>query len=1327
MPSPPTFWRSPRIRPEPPREEIEIQAPPAAPSTEGSLLTTLLPVFLMVVVMVFVGYYMSKNGAGGGLMFMMMIPMILATSLASVIIYFRQKRQNEEKAARRIREYHRLLAKYKKTLQALQRDQQKVAYFNDPSPKECLSRVSHLKPTLWTRTPNDDDYLKVRVGLGTRPSTIKVKTPKPHDPIDPDPLILAAQELEEQFALVPNMPLHLAIREMGITGIVGAKELALDAFRSVAIQLATHHAPTEVKLMAVYHRADQAHWRWIRWLPHVWDDTRERRFLADDEDSSRELFLYLDELLDKRRQRVVESTGNEKPVFSPDIVIIFAAPHLTENEPVIHRIVREGPELGIYSIFIRESHTQLPQNSRAYIRLTSEMGRLVLLGKSIKNYFSPDRTNIFEAQQFARAIAPIRLKQSQTQDIPTSVALLDLFGVKRLEDLDILQRWQRSQQASRSLITPIGMQRGGKLRTLDLHERKDGPNGLVAGMVGAGKSVLLETLVASLAVNYHPHRVAFVLIDFKGGGMAKPFENLPHTLGVITNLQEGNLAVRALTSLRVEANRRQALFDKAGVNHIDDYQRAYYRGEVAEPLPYLVIIVDEFAEMKSEMPDVAKDFVKIARLGRALGFRLILAMQKPAGIVDGQIEANTRFRICLRVAQTEDSRAMLKRPDAAYLSGNGRAYLQVGANEVFELFQVAWGGAPYDPEGILGQDPNEIALVHLNGRREVLYAPEKPPVNNELSQLKALTNYLIQVAQEQRIERLKGLWLPPLPEKLPLDRVRPDEGWNGETWSPAQRWLAPIVGLMDNPNKQEQTPLYIDFGNKGGHLAVYGEPGSGKTTFLQTLITSLALSYSPADVNIYVVDFGGRLLKMFEGLPHVGGVVSLDEDERFHRLMDFLLREMEHRRELFGKAKVATLKAYRNATNEPLPAIIVVIDNYANLYDAYEEAEEKIIRLTRDGGNLGIHLVLTATSASSIRFRVSSNITHAIALNLVDKGDYSAIVGRTEVFPANIRGRGLVRREPTPLEFQTALPGSGNSDLERNMNLKAMIETMNDMWKGPRARPIPQLPQVVLLSDIFSILGNVNSSNGDKNLDPQIPLGLIVKTLDPFVITFNEGPHFLITGVMQSGKTTLLQTWLQSMMSVFQPEDLHVYLVDSRKLGLSQFAHSPHVQSYVADSRDVSSVLSTLEELLAQREYQLLQTRKGAFQFEDTLSQSYPILVFIVDDFYDPFNDLTTENDKERLGILVRKGRSLGLHLILAGPDSDLSTKGWQDPIKSLKEAQVGFILGSSSSDIFSLRLPYGERDKLLPPGEGYWFKRGIATRVKIAVPKKSELEKSVH
>jgi len=333
---------------------------------------------------------------------------------------------------------------------------------------------------------------------------------------------------------------------------------------------------------------------------------------------------------------------------------------------------------------------------------------------------------------------------------------------------------------------------------------------------------------------------------------------LPHLVGTITNLG-GNQTTRALVSIKSELKRRQTIFAQYGVNHIDSYQKLYHSQKAKEPLPHLVIIADEFAELKSEQPDFMRELVSTARVGRSLGVHLILATQKPAGVVDDQIWSNARFRIS----------------DAANIKQPGRAYIQVGNDEIFELFQSAWSGAGYTPDASEEiTTHNEISEVAINGYTRSASQIRKA----EFTQLQAAVSHIANVAQKENIVRLKGPWLPPLPEKLYLESLLADvKGcWDGEKWTKADSWLNPVVGLLDDPENQ---------------LIVYGSPGYGKTTFLQTLIMSLALNYSPSDVNIYILDFGVRTLGIFSGLPHVGGTVMVDEEEKLSKLFKFLIKE----------------------------------------------------------------------------------------------------------------------------------------------------------------------------------------------------------------------------------------------------------------------------------------------------------------------------------------------------------------------------------------------------------------------------------------------------
>ncbi|RLB23012.1 MAG: hypothetical protein DRG71_06485, partial [Deltaproteobacteria bacterium] len=661
------------------------------------------------------------------------------------------------------------------------------------------------------------------------------------------------------------------------------------------------------------------------------------------------------------------------------------------------------------------------------------------------------------------------------------------------------------------------------------------------------------------------------------------------------------------------------------------------------------------------------------------------------------------------------SQEVIKRPDAASLTGAGRAYLRVGDDEVFELFQSAWSGAPYTPAGYVASDPHEIVEVALDGSRHPLRLSPKPTVIREADkQLDAVIAHIQEVTERAGIRPLRGPWLPPLPEHVTLEDVRLAEGWDGQTWRPASAWLSPVVGLVDDPAHQHQGPLRLNLGE--GHLAAYGAPGTGKTTFVQTLITSLALTYSPRDVSLYLLDFGGRLLTMFDPLPHVGGVVLADEDEKLDRLLGYLLREMKSRKNLFAEAGVGTLTAYRSATGESLPAIIVILDNYGGFDKKFPNPEDLAPweQIFREGGNLGIHIVITANRPSAVKHKISSNITMSVALELTDPGEYSMVVGRTGgMVLVPLPGRGLVKGKP-PLEFQTALPAAGDTEAERTAALKSLIRQMAQAWSGPQARPIPVLPDVVPLADLLPPTDIWPPFPEDGSL--AVPLGLDADNLEPLEVDLRDGPHFLITGPLESGKTTFLQTWLLALAERFSPEQLHLYLIDFRRVGLFPLRRLPHVQAYVTDDDQLGDALAEISHALQERRQALEEARReaGGFLDERAFMARYPALVMAVDDF-DTFKTEAQSSDTARLEQMIRRERGLGFYLLLAGMSTDLSSayEGW---VKALKELQTGFLLGSSDdSQLFSLNLPYAEKNKLLPPGQGYYARRRRHRKVKVA------------
>jgi S-DNA-T family DNA segregation ATPase FtsK/SpoIIIE len=1277
MTGPPLFQRSPRLQPELPGGEIEIPAPPPSPAEPAMSLTavafSLLPGLLGAVVM----YLFARSSGGAGWNYLgYSLPMMAGGYLVQVGHFYSQKRKYQRDLEHRETKYRTRIQAHRQDLARLRGEQQTVMRQTDPDAAECAARAGRLDSRLWERSPVDADFLTVRLGLGTLPFGVTVKAPRAPDALDPDPLQQEAASLAGEFAAVPGVPVRLPLRAAGVAGVVGPRSQVVEAVRQLAVQVAAHHSPDEVKLAVLLPAAEAGEWAWMRWLPHVWLDGRRRRLLAADRDGAHEVMGDLQELLGRRMQQADQTHGTSPASHLPHVVVVVADPALAGQEPVLPLLLQHAEAIAAATLFLAERKEDLPMECRAIVELDRAGGQLILTGPpAAQTAFLPEGAPAGLAEEMARAMAAVGLQRlSAPAEVPRRVDLLQVLGCRTVGEIELAHRWQAAEPF-RSLAVPIGLGAGGEPVLLDLHERGHGPHGLVAGATGSGKSELIQTLVAALAVTFHPHEVAVLLVDYKGGGMAGVFQGLPHLLGTITNL-EGSLSRRALAALKAELRRRQRVLGAAGVSHIDEYLKARRQGRSLEPLPHLIVIVDEFAELKAEQPDFMRELISAVRVGRSLGVHLILATQKPAGVVDEQIWSNTRFRLCLRVERPEDSQEVIRTPLAAEITGAGRAYFQVGHNERLELFQAGWGGAPCLPQvGTSGTEDEAIAEVALEGTRYRLTDDEPAEAAADApTQLQALVAHL----RGAGVEALAGPWLPPLPAVVDLEPVRGagTGGWDGQRWSASARWLEPVVGLLDEPENQRQTALRIPLGREG-HLAVYGAPGTGKTTFLETLITSLALDHSPADLQVFAIDGAGRGLAGLTGFPHVGAVVAAGDEERLRRLIRKLERELEARKE----------------SRSGRPALVVTVDNYPTLAAADEQAEETIARLTREGGACGIHVVLTAGSPASLRHKVASNVTGAVALNLADRTEYPVAVGRTfGLEPQPVPGRGLAKSE-VPVEFQTA-----------RAPVRDLAAAMDRAWTGLRPEPVQTLPDVVALSDV----------SGEQ------ALGLDVESLEPFRVDLTDGPHFLIAGTPGSGKTTLMQSWLLSLMSRTAPGRLQVWLAEPGPGGLAPLAPLPHVRGHATDEEGLTGLVAAVEEAMRERRAWLDGLRRTAGAVEErAVLERYPALVLALDD-YDLLRDSLSGDAGARLEALVRRERGTGFYLLLAGSAAALNQYSYEGLVRAVKGGQTGFLLGSSDHGdlgLLNISLPSGEAGRLLPAGQGFFARRGRHRAVRVATP----------
>ncbi|MCD7817852.1 MAG: type VII secretion protein EssC, partial [Lachnospiraceae bacterium] len=778
--------------------------------------------------------------------------------------------------------------------------------------------------------------------------------------------------------------------------------------------------------------------------------------------------------------------------------------------------------------------------------------------------------------------------------------------------LNIMSRWKENNPVL-SLQAPIGVNSDGDLFYLDLHENAHGPHGLVAGMTGSGKSEFIITYVLSLAVNYSPDDVAFILIDYKGGGLVGAFDNeqyrLPHLAGTITNL-DGAAINRSLLSIQSELRRRQVIFNEArrvsneGTMDIYKYQKLYRNGVVSEPIPHLMIISDEFAELKTQQPEFMTQLISTARIGRSLGVHLILATQKPSGVVNDQIWANSKFKVCLKVQDRADSMDMLKRPDAAELVETGRFYLQVGYNELFELGQSAWCGAPYYPSDTLEVETDESVQMidHLgNVIEEVKPARKVANSGDARKQIVEIAQYISQIANEENLHA-RPLWMPEIPAVITVDQMKEKYRYQDDIL------LNPVIGEVDDPFNQSQRLLTLPL-SEIGNAVCYGVAGSGKETFVTALLYSLYESHSSDFLNTYILDFGAETLRMFEKAPQTGDVIVAGEEEKTASLFRYLQREITRRKKLFADVGGDFLSYCKTGKND-IPNIVVVINNYTNFAEQFEALDERMASITRDCSKYGVFFILTCVSSSGIRYKLRQNFPLVYVLQQNDKMDYASLLGNTGgVYPSQIAGRGIYRDKDV-YEFQTAYV----SDHPENTGdaVRAFCEKLTQT-EQIKAMPVPMLPKAVQKKH----LGQMQVSFD------HVPVGMDADTTETVFVNMERG------GVEQVLAMDLRDTtaFAGGMCGLIQNEpSLELYVIDPAKLLSAEGFDEAH---YATDKP--GEMVVRLFQLTVER-HNTYKTMKGVLPEE---MYAHPVVVLLVG--LGRIKNLLNEDGVDKLRLILEK------------------------------------------------------------------------------------------
>lgn len=1110
------YDRKPRKKYTLEKKEIEIDAPPSPlPKTKIPLALRLGNNALMGGQAIFTGNYLGA----------------ISSLFLPAMTQGLTEKDRKDYETKRIERYHEYLAC--KAEEISQEIKYEEAFLTDlfPGLYRTLGFVEN-RSRLWERRKADDDFLTISLGTGTVPMVAEKKYPPKKFEMEPDPLEQEMYALAERPALLHDVPITVSLREDWVLGIEGSQSKTLQMVIQLISYIAITHAYDDVKMVILAPDSLKNELAFTKYLKHFWDNEQSVRFMATTSSDVQVLSKYFRDLETQYAAQKNASFGKASSK-QPAYIVFALDKDLFEHSEIFKELLQDEKYRGFSFVPAFEN---VPKECRKLVDLRQKY-LLVDLNKSDATDISLDVDVVdpgyLKASMSSLSRINLLMDSDKSFALPSMITFLEMYGVGKVEHLNPLSRWERNNPV-KSLAVPIGVGTDGKLFTLDLHEKHQGPHGLVAGMTGSGKSEFIITYILSLAVNFSPDEVAFVLIDYKGGGLADAFVDpkrgihLPHVVATITNL-DGAAIQRSLTSIQSELSRRQEMFKRAksetgeGTMDIYDYQRLYRNKRVSEPMPHLFIISDEFAELKKQQPEFMDALISAARIGRSLGVHLILATQKPGGVVNDQIWSNTKFRACLKVQDRGDSMEMLKRPEAAELKHTGRFYLQVGYNEFFALGQSAWCGAEYVPqEQIVKEKDNTIEFLDNTGQVILKAKEKKPKARAESKQIVAIVKYLSDLAKREQIVP-RSLWCDPLPASIEyreLAKKNPVDPKKG---------MSALIGLIDDPAHQKQMPLFLNM-QSFHHMALCGLAGSGKSTFFKTMLFSLVMNYSPEDIQFYIMDLSGGVLSVFRNMPHCGAYLTKENETDFDRMLNLVQEIVDERKKMFAEAEVYSYDDYIKI--HKLPLAMVIIDGWTNITD-FAKGQLYTLGISknmREATNYGVRFLFSVNHLNEFSAKVSQEFDYKIALQAKDKFEYNDILHlRNAVAPPEMAGRGVCAIDGQALEYHVAVPHCSMDVQQQALTLKEELKNRaNQLQHYKAAKCLP------VMDDTLEYANFCNSFARDR-----IPMGFSMQSMKEIAMPLQQ----LYTLGMYFGNPLGVKPVVFNLLSAFRREQADVIIL----------------------------------------------------------------------------------------------------------------------------------------------------------------------------------------
>ncbi len=1297
--------------PEQPSGTLAIQMPPekAEPASIGNVLMMVVPMLGSTGVMVFMSMQNPENSRAmlmGGGMLVAMLGMVGFNM-------YRQFSQYRTRVKTQRREYLSYLTETRESVRKVAKKQR--AYYNwvYPSP-DALVTLAANGSRLWSREGNTYDLLTFRYGSGTQPLGLIFERP----PIDPmtemDVVCLSAME---RFIGVhdhtDNVGKFLYLGDFSHIEVVGDGESAYDEMRAIMMHLACFIDPSKLKI-AVLCSADRlGDWEWVKWMPQarssiVRDAVGPGRMISTD---PRELAEMIGPDI---AMRGAYRPGDDMPEW-PHLLLVCDGAEFPPNSPF-------GSAVGVRGVTIMSRAREwTPMKSHTALRLVihpnpdhkgADVVDVVTMDSLPEQAFA-DRLTAVQAEAVARRMTPFATQQNLEEaetpvgrsDESRQMDLMELVGIGDIRDFDPEKQWRRREGRER-LAAPFAVTPEGRPVVLDIKESAQqgmGPHGLLIGATGSGKSEVLRTLVLALALTHSPEQLNLVLVDFKGGATFAGMSDLPHVSAMISNLEsELSLVDRMQDALQGEMVRRQEVLRQAGnYANVSDYEADRLAGKHEfPPLPALFIVLDEFTEMLMAKPEFGEVFIMIGRLGRSLSVHLLLASQKmDLGKARG-LESHLSYRIALKTFTENDSREVLGIPDAAKLPPlPGSGFLKAGgdglvrfrasyvaapppARTLASISEASTAGAPTAPIEIL---PFTVAPVIT---REDLGEEEEVDQNQEVV-LAGDEVWADMSEMDIAVAKMKGkgypahqVWLPPLevPDTfatlMPDLRPDPELGFVSRAWRESGPLRVPI-GTVDLPLEQRRETLILDLSGAGGNFALVGGPQTGKSTALRTIVQALSLTYTPQEVQFYVMDFGGGTFAGFAGAPHVAGIATRDTEEVRTRMIAEIAAIMDDRERYFRAHGIDSMDTYRRGRlegtyDDGYGDVFLVIDGWGALRSEFDSLDRTVTTMMSRGLSLGVHLIVSAARWMDIRSEAQDIFGSRLELHTANPKE--SIVNREGAarIPKGRPGRGI---DMVGHEMMIGLPRA-DDDPDPSTVSQGVARTVAKIreslvhGEGPKLR---LLPESVSIPEILTQIPEplvLPRGGGD------MILGVEESRLGPLLFNTRAESHLYLFGDGKTGKTTFLRSIISEVMRLYTPGEAKIMSIDMRRT-LMGAVPKDYQLGYLTNH---SEAMKQMRELAAFLRTRLPGSDVTPEQIRDRSWWSGPEVWILVDDY-----DLvatTSGNPLMELIDLLPQAADIGLHVIITRRMGGASRAAYEKVLQMMNDLAVtGILLSGNPSE----------------------------------------------